>query len=155
MLSFACVLLSVGYDRLDLDAFMEPRDPLISGTTAILLCDDDDVRVRSPEGRLLSPSSVLLEAEERVLRVLELLWRSRSLSLSRSRSRSFSLSRSLLLGLLESFLVRRRWVSDELIAAMCGTRCCLVVQALGCWCGQAFTQRGYGPLAIGRLRWAF
>lgn len=119
-LSFACVLLNVGYARLDLDAFIEPREPLrcISGTTAILLCDDDDVWVRSPVGRPPSASSVLLEAEERVLRVLELLWRSRSLS----RSRSFSLSRSLDFGLLESFLVRRRCVSDELMAAVCGTR---------------------------------
>lgn len=78
-LSFACVLDSVGYDRLLLEAFAEPNDPLrfISGTTAIFCdCDDDDVRMRSVDGRWRGRSSSLsssLEAEERVLRVLELL----------------------------------------------------------------------------------
>jgi hypothetical protein len=82
MLSFACVLERVGYDKLVLEAFAEPMELLrpISGTTAIF-CDladrdDDDVRMRSPEGRSRgrSPSvSSLLEAEERVLRDLELL----------------------------------------------------------------------------------
>lgn len=124
MLSFACVLERVGYDRLDLDALAEPREPrrAISGTTAIFCdlddCDDDDVRTRSPEGRSRGRSasaSSLLEADERVLRDLELLCR--SLSFSRSRSRSLSL----LFGLLESFLLRRRWASDELMVAVGGT----------------------------------
>jgi hypothetical protein len=82
-------------------------------------CDDDDVRTRSPEGRSRgrSPSaSSLLEAEERVFRDLVLLCRSLSFSRSRSRSRSLSL----LFGLVESFLLRRRWVSDELIIYMDG-----------------------------------
>jgi hypothetical protein len=123
MLSFACVLERVGYDRLLLEAFAEPSEPrrAISGTTAIFCdlddCDDDDVRTRSVEGRSRgrSPSaSSLLDAEERVFRGLELLWR--SLSFSRSRSRS----RSLLLGLPDSFLLRRRWVSDELIVSVGG-----------------------------------
>jgi len=82
MFSFACVLDSVGYDRLLLEAFAEPSEPLrsISGTTAILCdlddCDDDDVRMRSPDGRSRgrsSSASSSLEAEERVLRDLELL----------------------------------------------------------------------------------
>jgi hypothetical protein len=121
MLSFACVLESVGYDRLDREAFaelMELRLPS-SGTKFILCdlddCDDDDVRMRSAEGRSggRSPSaSSLLEAEERVLRARVLLCRSRSLSFSRSRSRS------LLLGLLASFLLRRRCESGEFMAGM-------------------------------------
>jgi hypothetical protein len=78
----ACVLDRVGYDKLILDEFAEPREPLrsISGTMAILCdfvdCDDDDVRMRSPDGRSRgrSPSvSSSLEVEERVLRDLELL----------------------------------------------------------------------------------
>lgn len=76
-LSFACVLDNVGYERLDREAFAEPREPrrFISGTTAIL-CDfcNDEVRMRSVEGRsrgrwLWASSSSLVEAEERVLRV--------------------------------------------------------------------------------------
>lgn len=142
MLSFAWVLESVGYDRLVLEAFAEPRELLrpISGTTAIF-CDrdDDDVRTRSPDGRSrgLSPSvSSLLEADERVLRDLELLCRSRSFSLSRSRS--------LLLGELESFLLRRRCVSDELMVCVRAGGC-----ASSVWLqvGQAKSiQRGYGLL---------
>jgi hypothetical protein len=126
MLSFACVLERVGYDKLLLEALAEPMELLraISGTTVILCdlddCDDDDVRTRSPEGRSRgrSPSvSSFAEAEERVLRDLELLCRcSRSLSLSLSLSRS----RSLLLGLLGSFLLRRRCVSEELMVCYMG-----------------------------------
>jgi hypothetical protein len=59
MFSLACVLDSVGYDKLVLEPFGDPSDPRrsISGTTAILcdfgVCgvDEDDVRVRSFEGR--------------------------------------------------------------------------------------------------------
>jgi hypothetical protein len=125
MLSFACVLDSVGYDRLMRDELAEPTEPrrCISGTTAIFCdlvdCDDDDVRMRSPDGRSRgrSPSgSSSREVEERVLRALELLWRSLSRSLSRSRSLS------LLLGLLESFLLRRRDASGELIVCAGGRR---------------------------------
>jgi hypothetical protein len=121
MLSFACVLESVGYDRLDLEAFTELMELLLASSgTRFILCDlddrdDDDVRMRSVDGRSRgrSPSaSSLLEAEERVLRALELLCRSLSLSLSFSRSRS----RSLVLGLLESFLLRRRCESGEFMA---------------------------------------
>jgi hypothetical protein len=125
------------------EEFAEPMEPrrCISGTTAIFCtlvdCDDDEVRSRSPEGRSRgrSPSagvvveevvvsSSLLEAEERGLRALELLWRSRSRSLSRSRSRSRSRSLSLLLGLLESFLLRRRAASGELMVGAGGLRRC-------------------------------
>jgi hypothetical protein len=119
MLSFACVLESVGYDRLDREAFaelMELRRPS-SGTRFILCdlddCDDDDVRTRSADGRSGGRSrsaSSLLEAEERVLRARVLLCRSRSLSFSRSRS--------LLLGLLASFLLRRRCESGEFMAGL-------------------------------------
>jgi hypothetical protein len=122
MLSFACVLESVGYDKLEREAFaelMELRRPN-SGTRFILCdlddCDDDEVRMRSVDGRSRgrSPSaSSLLEVEERVLRARVLLCRSRSLSFSLSRSRS------LLLGLLASFLLRRRCESGEFIAYVC------------------------------------
>lgn len=119
MLSLLYVLSTEGYGRLVLELFAEPSSDLliISGTTAILcdfeaVVDDDEVRLmRSLEersrGRSCSVSSSL-EADERVLRLLMLLWRS-SLSLllglvrSRSRSRSGSFS-----------FLRRRWESDEL-----------------------------------------
>jgi hypothetical protein len=82
MLSLACVLDSVGYDRLVFEALAEPREPRrsISGTTAILCdlddCDDEDVRMRSTNGRSRgrSPSgSSSFEVDERDLRVLLLL----------------------------------------------------------------------------------
>lgn len=82
MFSFAYVLDSVGYGKLVLEALAEPTEPLrsISGTMAILCdlddCDNDDVRMRSLDGRSRgrSPSvSSSLEADERVLRVLLLL----------------------------------------------------------------------------------
>jgi hypothetical protein len=159
MLSFACVLESVGYDRLDLEAFAEPMELLLasSGTRFILCdlddCDDDDVRMRSAVGRSrgCSPSaSSLLEADERVLRALELLCR----SLSRSLSLSFSRSRSLLLGLLASFLLRRRCESGEFMVGM-GNIVCLF--GLGCrpgcrgtFCVRAgVTQRGNGLRRLG------
>jgi hypothetical protein len=162
MLSFACVLESVGYDRLDLEAFADPMELLLasSGTRFILCdlddCDDDDVRMRSADGRSRGRSfsaSSLLEADERVFRALELLCRSRSLSRSFSRSRS----RSLLLGLLESFLLRRRCESGEFMVGM-GNRVCLF--GLGCrpgcrgtFCVRAgVTQRGNGLLRLGVCR---
>jgi len=85
MFSFACVLESVGYDKLDREAFAEPNEPRrsISGTTAILCdldrceCEVDEVRRCSPDGRWrgssLSLVSSSLEADERVLRERELL----------------------------------------------------------------------------------
>ena len=81
MFSLANVLESVGYGKLVLEAFAEPSEPLrsISGTTAILCdlddCDDDDV-LRSRDGRSRGRSASVsssLEADERVLRDLELL----------------------------------------------------------------------------------
>lgn len=114
MFSFAYVLDKVGYGKLVLEPFTEPMEPLrsISGTTAILCdledCDNDEVRKRSLEGRSLgrSPSvSSSLEAEERGLRVLVLLWRSLSLLLGLLRSRSGS-------------FLRRRCESDELNISM-------------------------------------
>jgi len=98
MLSFACVLERVGYDRLLRDEF------LISGTMA-MLCDwpdrdDDDVRrTRS------SPVSSSLDADERVLRRCLSLLR----GLLRSRSGSF-------------LLLRRLCASDELILSMGGVK---------------------------------
>jgi hypothetical protein len=166
MLSFACVLERVGYDKLLLEALAEPRELLraISGTTAILCdlddCDDVEVRTRSPDGRSRgqSPSvSSLAEVEERVLRDLELLCRcSRSLS----RSLSLSRSRSLLLGLLGSFLLRRRCVSDELMVyswvygrtggflAMAAGRVALEA------CAGKLHPARLRPASIGRVWWA-
>jgi hypothetical protein len=113
MLSFACVLDRVGYERLLRDEF------LISGTMD-MLCDlddrdDDDVRLRSPEGRSRARSSASssLEAEDRGLR----------------RCLSLSLSLSLLRGLLRSrsasFLLRRRCASDEPVFSMSGVKVAL------------------------------
>lgn len=81
MLSLACVLDSVGYDRLVLEALADPNEPRrsISGTMAILCdlddCVDEDVRMRSPDGRSRgrSPSgSSSFDVEERGLRALVL-----------------------------------------------------------------------------------
>lgn len=106
MLSFACVLDRVGYERLLRDEF------LISGTMDMLYDledrDDDDVRLRSPEGRSRARSSASssLEAEDRGLR----------------RCLSLSLLRGLLRSRSGSFLLRRRCASDELVFSMSGVK---------------------------------
>jgi hypothetical protein len=84
MLSFACVLDSVGYDRLMRDKLAEPTVSrrCVLGTAAtfcdLVDCDDDDddddddeVRMRSPDGRSRGgspPGSTSLKVEARVMR---------------------------------------------------------------------------------------
>lgn len=160
MFSFAYVLDRVGYGRLILEVFVDPSEPRrsISGTTAILydLIDDDEVRTRSDEGRSRgrSPSSSSLEAEERGLRVLELLWRSLSRSLSRSRSRSRSLS--LVLGLVRSrsgSFLRRRCESEELNMLAAGGGAARYGGQPGSWascCG-----RDHSCAAMGGFDWVY
>jgi hypothetical protein len=139
------------------DVFSEPNEPRrpISGTTAIL-CDDfeacDDVnvdvdvelRTRSVDWRLDGGfSSSSLDADERVLRDLLLLWRSRSRSLSLSLVRGVLRSRS------GSFLLRRRCESDMVRRRRGSPR--------WCYCGPRSRQASAGGItsaAMGSVDWA-
>jgi hypothetical protein len=131
------------------DVFSEPNEPRrpISGTTAILCddfeaCDvvnvdvDVELRTRSVDWRLDGGfSSSSLDADERVLRDLLLLWRSRSRSLSLSLVRGVLRSRS------GSFLLRRRCESDMVRRRRGSPR--------WCYCGPRSRQASARLLRVG------
>lgn len=138
MFSFACVLLRVGYDRLE-------REPFSDEAVSELL--------RSSSGMPdLCDTSSLDSLLERGLRDdrddLLLLCRSLSLSLSRSFSRSRSRSRSLDFGLLRSrsgSFLRRRCGSDGL-DILCGRG---GVAAQQTSCGAVLRRRLYDTTGCG------